>query len=166
MAIALFTNKKPRIGPVRLDASITEEHKVLYQVTREPLESGTTYTDSILELPIPLEIVGAITLHTDSLIPTLSNTRHVQGWKALVELSKTRLPFTIVTSLARYRNMVIEELSTTRSKRNTNVVIIRCMARQLQLALVDDVANLADAAADIAAPAAELGDQGLGEVAA
>lgn len=166
MAIALFANKKPWIGPVRLDASITEEHKLLFQVSREPIESGLVYTDQILELPVPLEIVGAITLNTDSLVPTLSNTRHVQGWRSLIELARTRIPFLIVTSLARYSNMVVEELSTTRSKQNTNVVIVRCLARQLQLSLVDDVANLADAATDIAASAAQLGDQGLGEIAA
>ena len=166
MAISIFANKKPFIGPVRLDASITEEHEINFRVSREPIETGLSYTDHVLELPRPLEIVGAITLNTDSLIPTLSNTRHVQGWRALLELARTRFPFLVITSLARYPNMVVENLATTRSKRNTNVIIVRAQLTQIQLALVDDVANIADPAVDIAASPDQLGDQGLGEVAA
>lgn len=164
MAIALFSPKQPWIGPVRLDASITEEHEIAFRITSEPIETATEYTDGIIELPRPLEIVGVISTHTDTLIPTFSNTRHIEGWRRLVELAKLRFPFLIITSLARYPNMVVESLATTRSKQNTNRLVIRAQCRQLQLALVDDVSNLADPAVDIASTPAEIGDQGLSEV--
>lgn len=164
MALSLFQDKKPRLGPVRLDASISEEHAIKFRISREPVENQTSYTDHILELPRPLEIVGVITANPDQLIPTFSNTRHIQGWKRLLELAQLRAPFTVVTSLARYRNMVVVSLETSRSRANTNAIIVRASLEQLQLGLVDEVANLADAAQDIATPPDAIGDQGFAEL--
>lgn len=164
MAISIFQDKKPRIGPIRLDASILEEHELEFLITREPIENQTSYTDHILELPQPITIQGVITNHTDTLIPTLSNTRHTQGWRRLLELGRRRLPFTVVTSLARYRNTVIRKVNTTRDKRTSNALIVTIECETIQLALVDEVANLADVAQDIAAPPDAIGDQGFAEL--
>jgi hypothetical protein len=92
-------------------------------------------------------------------LPVLDNTRHLKAWAKLIALAKRRRPFDVVTSLEKYRNMVIERISTPRSKENTNALFITVDCREIEIARVDAAANLADQAVDAA-----LGEQDLGAI--
>lgn len=94
-----------------------------------------------------------------SLIPSLDNTRHKKAWLRLEALAESRTIFDVVTSLRTYRNMAIQRISLPRDSATTNVSYITVECRQIEIAIVDAAANLADQAVDGA-----LGEQDLGSI--
>lgn len=161
MALAIFSRNKPKIGTLVLDASIAEEHAIDVSITDNPIEDGGTVTDHALVEPRVLTMEVMVTAHPDQLIPTLSAVRHIQEYRKLQRIAKSRDVITVVTSLERYRNMLIERVSTPRTVENTNALRITVQLRQIEIARVDAAENLGDVAADLALGGESLASQGL-----
>lgn len=160
-SVAIFSSKKPEIGRVIPDASLTENHSVEVDVSAEPIEDGSTATDHIQVQQRQLTLTVGVTTHTDTLIPNISSVRHITLYRDLQQMAKTGEIFTAVTSLERYSNCVLTLVGTQRSAENTNALEIVCAIIQLETSIVDDIANLSALALDAALPQESLGSQGV-----
>lgn len=160
MALAIFSRNKPMIGTVVLDASITEEHAIDVDTTENPIEDGATVTDHAIVDPRELTMEVIVSAHPDQLIPTFSAVRHIQEYRKLQRIAKSRDVIDVVTTLERYRSMLIVHVGTPRTVENTNALRITCKLRQIEIARVDAAANLADLAVDGALGEEDLASQG------
>jgi len=164
-SVNLFSRNKPKIGAITLDASIREEHAIDNDITSEPVEDGSTITDNIVTQPRVLAMEVMLTSHTDTVLPSGSNTRHIQIYRQLQRLAKAKEVFDVVTTLERYRNMAFRRCGTPRTVENTNALVVTCILRQIEIARVDEAANLAEIAQDIALGEENLGSQGAADLA-
>ena len=109
------------IGPVPIDVVITERHKAELAITEIPVENGVRITDHAFVLP------KKITLDCAS-----SNA--AATYAALVALQESRLPFTLVTGLFVYNNMLIKSLNADRDA--TFSTVLKCTADLQEIIIV------------------------------
>ncbi|MCA0345316.1 MAG: hypothetical protein LCH99_37200 [Proteobacteria bacterium] len=97
------------IGPVAIDCVVSEQHQSGLEITEIPIESGARITDHAFVLPkrVTLEI---------------ANDNAVATYNALVAFQASRVPFTLVTGLAVYNNMLISMLDPGRDKEFSRVL--------------------------------------------
>lgn len=109
---------------IPLDASVSESHVYQALVTTNPVEQGSDITDNVSINPIVLTMTGFITdtpvkifqgiqqlLSSTSGSGTISKSAH----NDLVFLFEKKQPFTVVTGLKTYSNMILRRLSFPRS---------------------------------------------------
>lgn len=98
MSVIAFS---PVIGPVPISCCLRERHASDVEVTRNPVEFGADVTDHAYVLPkkISLEIADENAALT---------------YNALVRFQESRIPFTIVTGLYVYTNMLITRMDAER----------------------------------------------------
>lgn len=91
------------IGPVPIDCVVSEKHASEIEITEIPIENGSRITDHAFVLPkkISLEI---------------ANDNATASFNALVAFQESRVPFTIVTGLFVYSNMLVKSISAERDK--------------------------------------------------
>lgn len=91
------------VGPVPLDVVIQERHTSTIDITENPIETGAKVNDHAYIMPkrLTLEVCDGDATGT---------------WQALKRLQESRVPFTIVTGLDVYSNMLIRQLDATRTK--------------------------------------------------
>lgn len=116
------------IGPIPIDCVLEERHTSEIDITEIPIETGARITDHAVVLPkrVSLEVADANAAAT---------------FNALVRLQETRAPFTVITGLFVYRNMLIKRLDATRDK--TSSRILQCFA-DLQEIIIVSTAYTAD----------------------
>lgn len=109
------------IGPVSIDCVISEDHSSEIEVTEIPIETGARITDHAYVLPkrVTLEIADAKAAAT---------------YNALVRLQESRAPFTVVTGLFVYTNMLIRSLNATRDRISSKV--LQCSAELQEIIIV------------------------------
>ena len=83
------------LSPLPIDVRITETHEVSVGITEIPLEDGSAVNDHAYIKPSTLKIEFA------SGMPAIS-------WQQLERQTKARQPFTIVTGLDVYQNMILK----------------------------------------------------------
>lgn len=104
-----------------IDAALSEEHASEADVTEFPVEDGSTFTDNVRIKPRRYRMNGIVTdtplddgfrsIESDgSTIVITSSKPSAQAKKALDDIFEAKLPITIVTSLATYKNMVMQSL--------------------------------------------------------
>lgn len=131
--VGLVGSQQTSIGedggdPIVLDASVREVHNVSGQITEHPVERGIDIVDNYRVLPRGLEIEGVITntpiksnFPGEALINSVVGL--VQGdtdpasnaWQELQRFFDEAVVLTITTSLKVYTNMVLSDLTVTRS---------------------------------------------------
>jgi hypothetical protein len=116
------------VGPVPVDCVITESHNSELEITEIPIENGARITDHAFVLPkkITLDIATA---------------NATASYNALVAFQESRVPFTLVTGLYVYTNMLIKSLKADRDK--TYSTILKCTA-DLQEVIIVSTAYAAD----------------------
>lgn len=89
------------IGPIPLSCVLKEEHETSIEITSNPIETGAEVNDHAYIMPkrVMLEIADANAVAT---------------WNALIRFQESRVPFTLVTGLSVYSNMMIKGLRATR----------------------------------------------------
>jgi len=97
------------IGAVRIDCVIRESPKHKLGITRIPIEDGSAVTDHAYVEPKQVQLEFA-------------DGNAAATFAALVRLQETRSPFTLVTGLYVYRNMLIEDLSAERDEKFSKVL--------------------------------------------
>lgn len=97
------------IGPVPIDVVVTERHKAEIAITEIPIENGARITDHAFILPKKITLDGATSNATAS-------------FNALVALQESRVPFTLVTGLFVYNNMLVKSISADRDKQFSTVL--------------------------------------------
>lgn len=97
------------IGPVPLAVTVSETHDSKAEITSNPIESGSSVNDHayLLSKKVTLDIAGRFAAVTYNLL---------LNFQAKFE------PFTLVTGLKVYSNMLIKNISTTRDKDNARIL--------------------------------------------
>jgi hypothetical protein len=112
---------KTQIGAITLDAAITDTHEFSAEVTNHPLETGSSITDHVFLNPDRLTIEGEVTNSPVQIFGGILSggfsglsDRRVEAFEELIALNKARAPITVVTGLAVYKNMVLNNLKVPR----------------------------------------------------
>ncbi|HEX5035129.1 MAG TPA: hypothetical protein VFW62_11680 [bacterium] len=174
--------KKPRaqIGGVTIDASINENHVHVAEPTRNPIENGAKVTDHVdiepfrlamdcivSDTPIDFGILNAAA----GIAATASNlisggTRSTDAWAELVKLLNDRKPFTVVTGLKVYENMVLAVLDLNRNAQTGHAINFHAEMEQIRIVGDDEILDgtLADTAKNIGAKTRNLGQRVLDQI--
>lgn len=97
------------IGPVKLDVIVSEDHTSVIEITSNPIETGSEVNDHAYLAPkeVSFEIADGEAAAT---------------YQALVRFQESRVPFTLVTGLMLYRNMLIKRINAKRDKRTARIL--------------------------------------------
>ncbi|MEO1989252.1 MAG: phage baseplate protein [Martelella sp.] len=116
------------IGPVPISVFVSEKHNTRLGITEIPVETGAKITDHAAVLPkiVTLDIAGAAATAT---------------YNALVEFQERREPFTLVTGLRVYSNMLISDIMVDRDATFGFVLRGRVECREI---IIVDTAYAAD----------------------
>lgn len=128
MSAILFSRA---IGPVPVSCVISENHVAELGITEIPIETGAKITDHSFVMP------KKITLD-------VADENAAATWNALVRFQETRAPFTMVSGLMVYKNMLIKTLTADRDEKFSRV--LRCTA-DLQEIIIVSTAYTADTGA-------------------
>lgn len=116
------------IGPVPIDCVVSEKHTSEIAITEIPIEDGARITDHAFALP------KKVTLD-------VANQNAAAAYNALVAFQESRVPFTVVTGLFVYTNMLIKSLNAERDKTFSSVLRCTC---DLQEIIIVATAYVAD----------------------
>jgi hypothetical protein len=97
------------IGPVPISVVLSESHQSSLGITENPIESGASVTDHAYIEPKRLSLEFA-------------DGSAALTFNALVRFQETRVPFTIVSGLFVYSNMLIKSISVDRDATNSQVL--------------------------------------------
>lgn len=151
---------KAQIGFLKLDASLKETHNRTARVSDNEIEDGSIVSDHVkldpksismecLVSETPVSILG-LGVSTDDFLGAandfldgdksafeglVKNTRRTpkEAWTYLNDIMEKRTPFSVVTSLQRYENMIITSLSAPRAAQNGKDLYFNVELRQIQI---------------------------------
>lgn len=105
MSVIAFS---PIIGPVPLDVVLSEDHTAEIEITSNPIENGSEVNDHAYIMPkkVTLEI---------------ADSKGALAYKALVAFQETRVPFTLVTGLDVYTNMLVKRINPKRDRKSSQI---------------------------------------------
>lgn len=143
------------IGGITLDAAIHEDHVHESDITENPVEEGVEVTDHVQLKPAQLTIEGVI---TDaplgySIIGNIQNlvrsvqslfgasSRSVDAFNKLLDLRQKREPFTVVTGLKSYDNMIFSRLSVPREAATGNAIHFTAEMKQIRIVESKTISN-------------------------
>lgn len=136
-----------RIGQIRLDATVREEHGMSARVTESPLESGANVADHVIAEADTLNIDGVITetpvyFHKDTdpgddgllEVPYASSGSRVKdAYEALRRLMERRQAITVITGLRTYPDMVLTNLNVPREPETGVALRFSAELRQIRM---------------------------------
>lgn len=99
------------ISDIEIDAILQQDTRFDMQVTRNPVEDGTLYTDHMVTIPTILQIEGRISDTSLNYLTPVKPGRAKDVFNSLVALQVQKQPFTVVLGNDVYENMVFESLS-------------------------------------------------------
>lgn len=146
------------VPPLVFDCTIREDHSASWAWSSSPVETGAQITDHGQPQPVPL-IVDAVLADCPerTVIPMLDRAKIL--YEQLLAVGATRLPFDFTTTLRAYSGMVFDKIGTIRTAESGDALVCTLVMHQIEIATVDQVAVLADAAL-----AMSLGQQNLGSL--
>ena len=117
----------PAIGPVPISCRLEEHHTTEIEITSNPIETGAEVNDHAYIKPnaVTLEVASASAAAT---------------YNALVAFQKSRVPFTLVTGLSVFPNMLIQRVEADRDKDTSHILRARV---DLQEVIIVDTAYAA-----------------------
>lgn len=106
MSVIAFS---PAIGPIPLSCVVREKHVSSVEITGNPIETGAEVNDHAYVKPkqVTLEI---------------GDKNAAETYNALMRFQATRLPFTLVTGLTVYQNMLIRDIDATRDAPTSRIL--------------------------------------------
>lgn len=161
-------------GGIVLDCCESEDHVYKADVTENPIENGSPVADHVNLKPVTLKIDGLVSdspigfaiigtaLNVFNSIKELfgAQSRSKAAMDSLIKLWKDRTPFTVITNLKRYDNMVISSLEFPYNADTGHGIDIRCEMVQVSI-VKSKILNSTPttAAAPLVKPVANLGNQ-------
>lgn len=151
---------KAQISAMKVDASLKENHEFSADVTENEIEDGSIVSDHIrlknptitLECMIsdaPIKILGIVPSTDDFLgaandfaegdtgsfsgLVKAERKNPADAWKYLKQLRDERTPFSIVTALQRYTDVVISKLSAPRTSENGRSLVFSVELKKITL---------------------------------
>jgi hypothetical protein len=151
-----------KIGTVPLDVSISQKHQFPSKITQNPVEDGTTFADHQVLLPFMLEIDGRVSDAPISITEAITGKFGVQdAYRELVRMQKAREPFTVVTGLNVYQNMMIEDLMIPRTASDGQSMRFTAILREIQIIGKDVPTNRDLVAEDVRHTALPISNNGF-----
>lgn len=99
------------IGGVFIDVVISEEHTASMEIAEHPVESGAKISDHAWRTPYSVRLESVI-----------DASRAVASYQQLLAVQAKAEPFSLVTGLKVYSNMLIKEIVATRDKDHGRVL--------------------------------------------
>jgi len=142
-----FPTKSPGIiGTINLDCVLSENTSEDCEVTDYAIESGSYIQDNIYNRPLVFNLKGFLTDTPLGYIQTIENLFNSTNQSlteaaidALETLKLTRTPFTVVTGMRIYTDMVFLTLNYSRDPNNGRSCDIDCTFKQLVFASYQQV---------------------------
>lgn len=105
-----------QIDTIQVDCSLFQLHDFDSHITDNPVEDGTLFADHVVLLPTVIEIEGRISNASASIINTIRGKMTAkEAHREFVRLQRDRQPFTVVTGLQTYQNMLLQRYSVPRA---------------------------------------------------
>lgn len=122
----LFGGRFNLISTLQVDVTLTESHELASTVTEKPVEDGSNINDNVILSNAKLSIAGVL---TDERL----GTSQFDKWRALNDIRRLREPFTVVTSLGAYTNMIFTSISASREVSNVGAVFFNADLTQVRI---------------------------------
>jgi len=146
MSVSQLIFKKGNfIGEIELDIIVSESTNTSSTITSNPVENGSNVNDNIVINPMTFSISGIVS--DSKVLPlggltglgqiisgnafTKQSTPSKEAWEELLDLQASRTPFTLVTNLKAYDNVVIENLATSQDKDTSNSLHFTANLREI-----------------------------------
>lgn len=130
------------IGPVPLDVIISEQHEHALGITSDPIETGAEVNDHAYLKPKKLSLrIGA--------------KNAAETFNALVAFQSSRQPFTMISGLFQYSNMLIARLQADRDETYSRV--LSGTVELQEIIIVDTAFSTVDDTGDSSKEAGEAG---------
>jgi Dit-like phage tail protein len=135
----LIFRKGNFIGEIELDVIVNESVQTNSTITSNPVENGSDVNDHIIINPMTYSISGIVSNTKVGFLGGLNTlesftsdtTPSQDAWEDLLELQADRIPFTLVTNLKSYDNVVIENLATSQDKDSSNSLNFTANLREI-----------------------------------
>lgn len=128
-----------------VDASVSEDHVSSCEPTDNPVEGGAKITDHvqlnpkqltvegvISDSPLGFAVIGNIQNIARAVATVFGNSvRSIDAYNELVELQESRIPFTVVTGLKRYENMILMNLTVPRTVQTGRAIHFKAVMREI-----------------------------------
>ena len=154
------TDLLSKVSNITVDAVLSERHTFTNLVTAHPVEDGSPVTDHIINLPIELQMEGRITdtplsfldsavsgamglvgsdLGVDPVVLAAGSAvagaslpgRAKLAYQELVALYVSRTPFTVISGINEYDNMVFESLDFPRAPQDGRSLRFRATLKEI-----------------------------------
>ncbi len=160
--IQLFNSVRPRVGPIVLDATLSEDHSVEAEQTENPIEEGGLVSDHRIVKPRAIVLVGLVVGFPASVLPPTSFSRHVTIFRRFRDMVIRGDVMDVVTNLEVLPGMTLLRVGVVKQAggASANGLEFQLHLRKLEFARIDVGQAIADAAQDLALGQAELGAQG------
>jgi len=135
----LIFRKGNFIEEIELDIIVNESAQTNSTITSNPIENGADVNDHIIINPMTFSITGIVSNTKVSILGGLNtlesfasdSTPSADAWEDLLELQTSRTPFTLITNLKAYDNVVIENLSESQDKDTSNSLHFTANLREI-----------------------------------
>lgn len=99
------------IGGVFVDVVISEEHTATMEIAEHPVESGAKISDHAWRTPYKVLLESVV-----------DGARAIAAYQQLLAIQQAAEPFSLVTGLKVYPNMLIKEIVATRDREHARVL--------------------------------------------
>jgi len=158
-----------------VDATISEEHTSSCDLTENPVEDGAKVTDHVQLKPSELTIEGvisdsplgyAIIGNIQNLVRSVAtlfgrSSRSTDAFNNLRKLQESRKPFTVITGLKRYTNMIMTDLSVPRTATTGGAIHFRAVMKEIRIVKSKSAGggSLSSSVSDLGSPTKDLGSK-------
>lgn len=172
----IFGQTRAEIGGIAIDASVNEDHTSELDITENAVEVGAKITDHAQIKPKVLTMQGVISDSPLFGVPFIANilalvndisafsgvSRSIDMYNQLVNLQENRSPFTVITGLKQYTNMLLQNLVVNRTASTGKAIHFTATLKQIRIAqsIVVNLPPTKAAASKIAQPTQDQGQNG------
>lgn len=150
-----------KIGTVEFDVSLSEDHIFRADITENPVEDGSIFSDNVVLKPFILEFEGRISDASQHVFEFRGPGASADGYKALVALKNKRETFDVKTGLAIYKNMMFKELSVPRVASDGRSIRFNATLQEILIVGDEAATNRDRIADDVKNTAQDSGSNGL-----
>lgn len=167
--VDLFLDRRPKLGRITLDCSLSETHEAGHEMSPYPVEGGSNRNDHFVDLPDAVTIEGVVSdvalfsFLGVSFSEGFDARRSLTAWEELKKLQRSHEPFLLVTGFGAYTSMVFDDgasLIATRTPEDSNVLHVTMRLVKYRVAYTTFAEALAAEVADLAEQAAIAGIEG------
>jgi hypothetical protein len=131
------------IGAISVDATLEEIGTDLLQVTEHPVEAGANITDHSFYRPSEIVLhCGWSNANPKSILGVSGNQAFAGGslnnddyvssvYSQLIALQQSLQPFSVLTTIRQYNNMLITSIALTRDKKTSQALMVTVTMKQI-----------------------------------